>query len=140
MSSMRFAPSGAHTTIPVPKPLDLVHEIVPSGHGLGAPSTRHKAYLLMTIITGASLSHCIDAIPNHDYPRIVLQLRDAVEQLRHTPKDVNPSAAICNAGTRAPATSPRSARSRTRPASASDCASPPTRGAAATGSSSPTRT
>ncbi|OAR00187.1 hypothetical protein LLEC1_07714 [Akanthomyces lecanii] len=84
------------TTIPVPKGLDLVYDVVESSDDWGNATTVRQPYLLMTTVPGAPLSQCINAIFDEDYQYIRQQLQDAVSQLRAIPKTVNPDMAICN--------------------------------------------
>lgn len=83
-------------TIPVPKGLDLVSQVVESSDDWGNATTIRQPYLLMTTLHGAPLSQCIDAIFDDDYQNIWQQLQEAVSQLRTIPKTVSPDMAICN--------------------------------------------
>lgn len=84
-----------HTTIPVPRGIDLVFK---RGQGKSAEGDGLECdpFLLISELPGVPLSQCVDAISDGDYARIELQLIDVASQLRNIPKDVNPSAAICN--------------------------------------------
>ncbi|ATY61877.1 kinase-like domain [Cordyceps militaris] len=84
-----------HTTLTVPKALDLVSEVVNYTNDWGYPDRGPKTYLLMTELPGAPLSQCINAISDDNYQLLARQLQDAVSQLRQIPS-VNPALPICN--------------------------------------------
>ncbi|OSD00301.1 hypothetical protein PYCCODRAFT_1446288 [Trametes coccinea BRFM310] len=81
-----------YTSIPVPKPVDLV---VKEPSGTGAAS-RPQAYLVMTRLPGAPIALCEDILSDDDCRHIAAQLKDYLAQLRAIPKKVNPDMAICN--------------------------------------------
>ncbi|OSD00327.1 hypothetical protein PYCCODRAFT_1393643 [Trametes coccinea BRFM310] len=81
-----------YTSIPVPKPLDLVIK-EPSGTGA---ASRPQAYLVMTRLSGAPIALCEDILSDDDCRHIAAQLKDYLAQLRAIPKTVNPDMAICN--------------------------------------------
>ncbi|KAL2158703.1 hypothetical protein VTH06DRAFT_4185 [Thermothelomyces fergusii] len=71
------------TSIPVPRPLDVV-------------SDGDDSFLLMTEPPGAPLWRCQEVFSDTECDAIVAQLKDFVSQLRDIPKTVNPDAQICN--------------------------------------------
>ncbi|KAI9062153.1 APH-domain-containing protein [Trametes sanguinea] len=77
-----------HTSIPVPKALDLVVR------NSGTPGG--DACLLTTRLPGVSLAACQDVLSDADCTRIATQLKEYLAQLRTIPKTVNPDMAISN--------------------------------------------
>ncbi|KAI9058910.1 hypothetical protein FKP32DRAFT_1635136 [Trametes sanguinea] len=80
-----------HTSVPVPKPLDLV--IKEPG---ADPDDRPEAYLLTARMPGVPLSSCQAILSDSDLEHIAAQMTDYLAQLRTIPKTVNPDMAICN--------------------------------------------
>ncbi|OTB15055.1 hypothetical protein K445DRAFT_318431 [Daldinia sp. EC12] len=76
-----------HTTIPVPKVLDMVNDL---------SSPWPQAYLLTTRGPGSSLERCHDVLLDKDIERIAAQLKDYIAQLRDIPRSVCSDTAICN--------------------------------------------
>ncbi|KAI3325312.1 kinase-like domain-containing protein [Xylariaceae sp. AK1471] len=87
-----------YTTIPVPKPLDVVapprQSRTDDQSSLFSLST--DAYVLITRLPGVPLSRCQHNLSNKDCERIVGQMRDYLTQLRSIPNLANHDAPICN--------------------------------------------
>ncbi|KAJ8502293.1 hypothetical protein ONZ51_g98 [Trametes cubensis] len=82
-----------HTSIPVPKPLDVV---VKKSKSDGPFSS--QAYLLITRLPGVPLSRYQDVLSDRDCEHIAAQLRDYVAQLRDIPRptSADPDLPICD--------------------------------------------
>ncbi|KAL2136861.1 hypothetical protein VTI74DRAFT_587 [Chaetomium olivicolor] len=87
-----------HTTLPVPKPLDLVTKPSPTpsdpSDPFSFPST--TTYLLTTRLPGIPLYRCQHVLTDADMSAITLQMTDYLAQLRSIPQSVNPAMAICD--------------------------------------------
>ncbi|KAI5854495.1 hypothetical protein GGS23DRAFT_590615 [Durotheca rogersii] len=81
-----------YTSIPVPRPLDIVSKPTESEDGLYS----RDAYLLTTRIPGVPLSYCREMLSDEDAADFVAQMQDYLTQLRAIPKAVSPEYAICN--------------------------------------------
>ncbi|KAK6951382.1 hypothetical protein Daesc_007917 [Daldinia eschscholtzii] len=81
-----------HTSIPVPKALDIVVEQADTTEASSWP----RSYLLTTEVPGFPLSRCQDVLSEKDMERIANQLKDYVAQLRDIPRSTQCSMAICN--------------------------------------------
>ncbi|KAI0007108.1 kinase-like domain-containing protein [Xylariaceae sp. FL0662B] len=75
-----------HTTVPVPRPIDLV----------SLPSEESTGFLLMTRLPGTPLSSCQEIMSDRDGVEFAIQMQEYISQLRAIPKTVNPNFAICN--------------------------------------------
>jgi len=75
-----------HTTIPVPRPLDLAVDNNPN-----------DGYVLTTRIPGITLAECRFVLSDTDMAEISLQMTDYLTQLRTIPNTRNPTHPICNA-------------------------------------------
>ncbi|KAI0332799.1 hypothetical protein GY45DRAFT_1352463 [Cubamyces sp. BRFM 1775] len=84
---------GQHTSIPVPKPLDVV---VKESKSDGPFSS--QAYLLITRLPGVPLSRYQDVLSDSDCEHIAAQLKDYLAQLRNIPRPTSfdPEAVICD--------------------------------------------
>lgn len=85
-----------HTTIPVPRPLDLAID----NNADPDPGWHHctgDGYVLTTRIPGISLAECRFALSDTDMAEISLQMTDYLTQLRTIPNNRNPTHPICNA-------------------------------------------
>lgn len=80
------------TSIPVPRPLDLVVKPGDADDDFSSP----EAYLLITRLPGAPLARCDYLISDKDLAHIASQMKDYLSQLRSIPKTVNTGMAICN--------------------------------------------
>ncbi|KAI2776590.1 hypothetical protein F4815DRAFT_483981 [Daldinia loculata] len=76
-----------HTSIPVPKTLDIV---------VDRSSSWPRSYLLMTRGSGFPLSRCQNVLLEKDIERIANQLKDYIAQLRSIPRPTKSDKAICN--------------------------------------------
>ena len=76
-----------HTTVPVPRPVD----VVPLSGAL-----REDGYLLISRVPGKPLYLYYDIMSDRDYINFATQMQDYISQLRSIPKNVNPNFAICN--------------------------------------------
>ncbi|KAI1810837.1 hypothetical protein GGS20DRAFT_589166 [Poronia punctata] len=89
-----------HTTIPVPKPLDVVTAPTTDSNVDEAdpflPSFCLNSYLLTTRMPGVPLSTCNDLLSGRDLERIAAQLKHYITQLRTIPNTVNKKAPICD--------------------------------------------
>ncbi|KAI2627299.1 hypothetical protein GGS26DRAFT_561306 [Hypomontagnella submonticulosa] len=81
-----------HTSIPVPKALDMILEQGDVNDPLSFP----RGYLLMTRVPGYPLSRCQDVLSERDIERISNQLKDYVAQLRDIPRTVKSDMIISN--------------------------------------------
>ncbi|KAI1662751.1 hypothetical protein F4813DRAFT_394895 [Daldinia decipiens] len=77
-----------HTSIPVPKALDIVID--------SSSSWTHRSYLLMKRDPGFPLSSCQDVLFEKDMERIANQLKDYIDQLRNIPRSTKSDKLICN--------------------------------------------
>ena len=79
---------GRHTSIPVPKPLDVV---------VKKRNSRDLVYLLITTLPGMPLAYCEHLLSDRHCAYIAAQLRDYLAQLRAIPRCLPSSAmAICD--------------------------------------------
>jgi aminoglycoside phosphotransferase (APT) family kinase protein len=81
-----------HTTIPVPRPLDLVTKKGDRNDPFSSP----ESYLLIARLPGIPLSRCQHVLSDPEYEEIATQLRDYVTQLRSIRNEANPDMSICN--------------------------------------------
>lgn len=84
-----------HTTIPVPRPLDLAIAHDPNADPRW-PQCTGDGYVLTTHIPGIPLYHCQFVLSETDMAEISLQMTDYLMQLRTIPNTRNPAHPICN--------------------------------------------
>ncbi|KAI1765480.1 hypothetical protein GGR53DRAFT_261533 [Hypoxylon sp. FL1150] len=81
-----------HTSIPVPRALDMISQPGDANDPLSFP----KTHLLLTTVPGYPLSSCQYILSDKDMDRIAIQLKDYVAQLRDTFQQAKSGVAICN--------------------------------------------
>ncbi|KAF7563112.1 hypothetical protein G7046_g998 [Stylonectria norvegica] len=81
-----------NTTVPVPKPLDLM--CVPACSAEITPS--EDSYLLTTCVSGTPLSACCEMLSDRDILGFVVQMQDYLNQLRAINPPTPLGSAICN--------------------------------------------
>ncbi|KAI0390326.1 kinase-like domain-containing protein [Xylariaceae sp. FL0594] len=89
-----------HTTVPVPKPLDVVTERTEESQEDEAdgycPPSHLNTYLLTTRLPGYPLSKWHMLMSDRDYKRIISQMQDYLTQLRNLPTISTKGPSICN--------------------------------------------
>ncbi|TVY13908.1 hypothetical protein LARI1_G009029 [Lachnellula arida] len=81
-----------YTSVPVPRPLDLVLAPTKSDD----PFYSHDAYLLTSRISGIPLARCHDMLSDEDGAEFVAQMQLYLAQIRAIPKVASPEYAICD--------------------------------------------
>lgn len=74
-----------YTSVPVPRPIDLVFE---PGESDG--------YLLMSRVPGVPFTTYMEMLSDRDYADFVFQMQEYISQIRAIPKTVRPEFAICS--------------------------------------------
>ncbi|TVY37481.1 hypothetical protein LSUB1_G004491 [Lachnellula subtilissima] len=83
---------GQYTSVPVPRPLDLVIRPTKSND----PFYSHDAYLLTSRVPGIPLARCYDMLSDEDGAEFVARMQLYLTQIRAIPKVVSPEYAICD--------------------------------------------